>query len=122
MTVYSLGHVEHFKALGWQLIEQQDADKVDAKPVGQVKRNLERSQCLWFDNFASLPEGTLLYAERPGPAMAGDALSCRDLSDVDMDRITDLIAAHDRGDIGYQGLCDTIIKAFAVQPASGEDA
>lgn len=53
---------------------------------------------------------TPLYAA----PVSAQALTCRDLSDQDMDRIAGWLGQHEADDIGFQGLAERIIQAFAV--------
>ena len=46
------------------------------------------------------------------------ALACQDLTDDDIDQIITWQADCGRGDIGFQGFCDKIIKAFSTQSAA----
>jgi len=48
------------------------------------------------------------------PASASAELRCRTLSDQDMDRIVGWLREQETGDIGFHGLCERVIQAFAV--------
>ena len=56
-----------------------------------------------------------LLAEKQATAQP---VGCQDLTDDDIDQIITWQADCGRGDIGFQGLCDNIIKAFSTQCAA----